>query len=136
MGRRLAFTKKVSLAGIAPGWDDCFINVTEASSAERSEVQDFAKNADVTNVEATEKMVTQVKSHFVSGRVRLLDGADADMTEEDVDALPDRVLYDVWAAVNGYDLDPKDIETAMETGSDQKPATEGPSNVESNSEIS
>ena len=122
-GRKLALTTKVSLDGAHPDWKGCYVEVTQASSAEHSEVMDYGKD-DHTNAEATAKMVEQVKNHFVGGKLKLI-GQDGlqDMSVSDVDLLPDRLLYDVWAAVNGFDFDPKDLSTVTEISSEPEQPT-------------
>lgn len=111
--RRVALTRKVSLADYADGWDDCYAIVTLAGFDEVSEAadNDYSKN---TNLENVAYEIEVVKRHFVSGKIRVL-GENGqpelvDMTSDDVRAsIP--IADKLYAVIMGLTLDPKGMPT-------------------------
>lgn len=124
--RRLAITKRVSLADVADGWtDDCFAVVTPASYAEYI---DFGKLSDAgkTNAELLQYQLKFVKDHFVSGKANFLDDDGKtildSLTAEDIDA--SKELADkLFAEMVGVSLDPKALATATATSPIKEPTT-------------
>ena len=123
MARQLALAKKVSLEGIAPDWgEDCYAMMLPATYADMLEVDGIEKKS---KAEQVAFQMEFLKSHFVSGKIRLIDmDGPVDMKPEDVAAsitLSDRL----FAACLGDDLDPKEVRRAaaatQEPESDDRP---------------
>jgi hypothetical protein len=117
--RRLAIAKRVSLEGLGPGWgDECYAFMMPATYTDML-------GADQIDSKSKEEQVRFqmefLKRHFVSGKIRLLDGKDnelVDMEPDDVAAsvaLSDRLFL----ACLGDDLDPK--EARREAEATEKP---------------
>lgn len=134
--RRIAITRKVSLADVADDWGDAYAVVTLALWHERSEIR--GRETPKTDNEATEFMRSIAKKHFVSGKIPILtdDGTVelSDMTAADL-AESEEVISALYLTVMGVTLDPKAIRTALEA-SPTLPATNEPSTDESSTKTS
>lgn len=112
--RRLAITKKSSLAGIAEGWDEsCYAIVTAATVEELVEFSKF-KGSDHSEAEWVNIAADFVKHHFVSGRVLVLGQPAsskkfvlADMQLADISQSID-IVTKLLADIAGVNYDPKD----------------------------
>lgn len=115
MARRVAITRKVSLAEFADGWDDCFAIVTLADFSEMQEIaaKDFKS---LTDIEAVGFEIEVVMKHFVSGKINVINDAGqaelVDMVAADVQAGP-KIADRLYAVIMGVTLDPKGTETAV-----------------------
>lgn len=112
--RRLALTKRVSLATLSEGWDECYAIVRPATY---QEYQDFlAFNvADMTPAEQMKVEIDMVTEHFVSGKIVIFDAEWdtqlVDMRAEDIKAsLP--LANSLFFEILGVKLDPKGSVTA------------------------
>lgn len=127
--RRLAITKRVSLEGLAEGWDDtCYALVTLATYAEfigftKLTVDNTAEG----NVKLLEFQIDFVKKHLVTGTVKVVDDAgnfslDA-IKPEDIDA--SKELCDIlFNAVTGVIEHPKATSTMTETSPTSEPTSD------------
>lgn len=111
--RRIALTKKVNLAGIADGWDECYAIVTLAPFGELNELltKDFTgmKYLDVIKYE-----MGVVDKHFVSGKILTINAKGETTLEPMVtkDISQYSTIADMlYGAVIGVDLNPKDTRT-------------------------
>lgn len=125
--RRLAIAKRVSLAEVAEGWQDCYGIVSQLSYLERSEIIDTKPNFK-TEVEATHYMNDLVKKHIVTGKVMAFneDGSEetVDLTSEDIDGSASRELVEIlFNAILGVSENPKASSTPTETSSTLAPTT-------------
>jgi hypothetical protein len=132
--RRLAIAKRVSLEGLGPNWgDDCYALMMPAS------YEDMAAADQIDSKSKDEQVRFQIeflKNHFVSGKVRVIDGKGNDLVDMEPDdvsasvALSDRLFL----ACLGDDLDPKEARQAAaatkKPKNDVKP-TGTPSSMES-----
>lgn len=122
----IAITKRVDLSDVADGWNDCYAIVTMANYKEGLEFS----NLDRTNLdnEAAYKFQSElVSKHFVSGKVMTFDEAGsivlADLEADKVNeymAISNQLFY----AIVGVTLDPKDTSTATETSPTLPPSNE------------
>lgn len=121
--RRVAATRKVSLADFNENWTDCYVVLLLADLQEfrDSIAKDWtgALQAEVLDFE-----LDTVKQHFVAGKIRIV-GSDelVDMEPGDVTAVPELPDY-LYSVIMGIDLDPKDLRKAARS-------TSVPSNSES-----
>lgn len=116
--RRLAITKRVSLDGIADGWEsDCYALVTPASYAEYLEFVKLSTEGK-SNAELLQYELDFVNKHFVSGQGKFLedDGSTTlgNLTTEDV-AESKELADKLFAEIVGVNLDPKASSTVTET---------------------
>ena len=106
-GRRITITKKVSLAGLADGWDDCYAIVTPADYRTYDELSQL-DTSKLTKAEDIKYQMQVVKNHFVEGKIKVW-GSDelVDMKDDDAEASVDfaNLLY---IEIMGMKLDPKD----------------------------
>ncbi len=130
--RVVAATRKVSLADFADGWDECYAIVRLASFAEYTEIaaKDF-KGMEQLAILAFEG--DTVRSHFVTGKIMVLNDAGTDqtlaeMTADDIDAVPGMADY-LYTVIMGMTLDPKALRKAAQDSS-------APSNSESTTKTS
>lgn len=108
--RRVAITKKVSLAEVADGWEECYAVVSLANFNDLTELDatdlDKMKTLDIVKFE-----IGVVEKHFVSGKILLTqpDGtvALADMLIDDIKSSP-RLIDLLYSEIMGLTLDPKD----------------------------
>lgn len=126
--RRIAITRKVSLADYADGWDDCYAIVTLADFHEKSETQSIKdKITAMTDIEATKFMLDVDMKHFVSGKIQVLDAADTPelvaMKAEDI-ATSERIISDLYLTIMGVTLDPKATQTTTDTSPTPDPTNE------------
>jgi hypothetical protein len=112
VARRLAIAKRVSLEGLGPGWgDECYALMMPATY---TDMVDADKIDGKSKDEQVSFQIEFLKNHFVSGKIRVLDGKDnelVDMEPDDVAAsvaLSDRLFL----ACLGDDLDPKEARQA------------------------
>ncbi|MDQ0825425.1 hypothetical protein QFZ60_001598 [Arthrobacter sp. B2I5] len=126
--RRLAITKRVSLAGVAEGWDEsCYALVMPPSNEEYIDFTTTTAAEDMSNIDKFKWQIEFVKKHLVSGKVKVLDDSGNlvldDLLTEDIDA--SKELADLLFIQSvGLDLDPKGLSTAMETSPTPEPTTE------------
>ena len=112
MSRRLALTKKVSLADLADNWDDCFAIVRLATFAEFVEYSNQKPKKAASVTEKLEPIFKVVETHLVGGKIKVfVEGNDdpqlLDITAEDVrSSLP--MANKLAAVILGIKLDPKD----------------------------
>lgn len=111
--RRIAATRKVSLADFADDWQDCHAVVRLATLEEFRETteKDFTalKTSEVIDYE-----VQFVKDHFVSGRLKELGGDElVDMLADDITAVPPLPDY-LYTVILGLDIDPKGLRKAAQ----------------------
>lgn len=112
--KRYAAVKKSSLAGLSEEWgDDCYAYVQPATYEDNIAVADadFTKMAQREQVDWQTKMV---KAHFISGKIKVFNGTDFELTEMTVDDVTASVavLDKLYADIMGFDLDPKDLRKA------------------------
>lgn len=112
--RHIAITKKVSLADLSEGWDDCYAIVRPATYREYREFAD-GKIEDLKPSEQLALEMDIVMNHFVSGKIMVLgDDGEAhleDMNAEDVQEsvpLANKLFFEIL----GIKLDPKGSVTA------------------------
>lgn len=109
--RRLALSKRVSLAHLFENNDQCYAMVRPATRAEYKEMMgdklsklDAAKQADV--------QTSFVRDHFVSGKLLILGENDkpelVDMTADDIDLFM-TISNALYIGIMGLNLDPKDL---------------------------
>jgi hypothetical protein len=114
--KRYAAVKKVSLAGLSEQWDDeCFAYVIPAVYADQQAILS-EKLREKSDEEQIAYQVKYVKDRFISGKIKVFDGSDftlADMTGDDT-AASVAICDHLYSAINGFDLDPKDIRKAAE----------------------
>lgn len=131
-----AIVKKSSLAGLAEGWDEsCYAYVKPATGEDRRVFrQALTDSQDTDNTEELAKIQDDmVLSHFVSGKVKLLneDGKFelADMQKEhlEVGLVSDRLAMDIM----GFDLDPKEWAAVLKPPSEDSNSTETQSSEDS-----
>lgn len=126
MARRLAITKKVSLAGIGEGWgDECYAVIALASNREQFEIAD-TDTATLTNRQSIDIQATFVKDHFIRGEVKVF-GSDGSlkvvgMTSDDVEDNTE-IASRLFLACVGSDIDPKDIPEGPSLENEQPSAT-------------
>lgn len=116
--KRYASVKKSSLAGLSEEWDEsCFAYVQPATYDDQFPLTDGSIQK-LTPKEQVEWQTEVVKSHFVSGKIKVFNGEAfelADMKEEDV-TVSVAVLDKLYADIMGFELDPKDLrKAAMES---------------------
>lgn len=109
--RTLAISKRVSLADISDGWDECYAIVRAATRAEFKQMTDESI-FQMTNNEQADWQCQFVKDHLVSGKVLVADEEGNqvldDLTPEDIDAvmaLANRLYFEIM----GLKYDPKDL---------------------------
>jgi hypothetical protein len=110
--RRLGITKRVSLAGIADGWDDeCYAIITKVTNRENFELAelDTSKFNERKSIEYQAKFV---KDHFVNGQIMVINETGvlehAPMTASDIDDITE-IANTLFLAAVGSDIDPKAI---------------------------
>jgi hypothetical protein len=109
--RRLAITKRVSLADVSEGWQDCYALIRPCSYQEYSGFADM-DTTKMTVAEQIKYAMDFAASHFVSGKVKV-EGTDSlvDMTTADI--YESTELSDLlFAEIVGLKLDPKATGTA------------------------
>lgn len=113
--RKLALVKRVGLADLSEGWEDCYALVRPATY---HEYLDFMA-LDLKDKKPQEKMEAEfdvVTSHFVSGKVKVyVEGSVephlVDMTAEDIKvSIP--LANKLFSEILGFKLDPKDSDKA------------------------
>lgn len=109
--RQLGILKKVSLATLAEGWGECYINVTPATLAEMRELKN-SNPKDMTDDQGLDMMLGLIKNHFVSGKIMVV-GADGESLEltaaeaGDIDSFSIEINNAIFEAILGQKLDPK-----------------------------
>ncbi|MGO4470333.1 hypothetical protein AB4Y95_00140 [Arthrobacter sp. M-10] len=120
----IALHKRVSLAGIADGWDECFAVVSLATYEEGRAANDLfgSKVADDEGYKFQTDLVTK---HFVSGKVLTVldDGTEGigDLTVEDATTyipISNRLFFEIL----GIAPDPKDLSTPTVTSATNQPS--------------
>lgn len=109
--RRVAITKKVSLAEFSDGWDDCFVLIVPATFREvNAYLEDGEKRKGNTPSQDMEVQTSIIRTHFICGKIMALDESDkpelVDMTPEDSEvsiAISNKLFNEVM----GFNLDPK-----------------------------
>lgn len=113
--KRYASVKKSSLAGLSEEWDEsCYAYVVPATYEDHYPLTDGTVS-ELSPKEQVEWQKNVVKSHFVSGKIKVFNGEAfelADMQKEDV-AVSVAVLDKLYADIMGFDLDPKDLRKAV-----------------------
>jgi hypothetical protein len=112
--RRLALTKRVSLANLSEGWDECYAIIRPATYQEYQEFLALDV-ADMTPADQMKVEIEMVTEHFVSGKILILDAEGEsqleDMKPEDIRAsLP--LANTLFFEILGVKLDPKGSVTA------------------------
>jgi hypothetical protein len=107
--RRIALTRKVSLADLADDWNDCYAVVILASFDEVTEIgsKDFK---DMKPIDIVSWELEVVARNFVSGKIMAL-GVDntselVDMTADDLRAST-QLVDKLYSVIMGISLDPK-----------------------------
>lgn len=113
--RRIALTKKISLADLSDGWQDCYAVIRPASY---QDYRDFAANdvQAMTNTDQIKLQMDFVKTHFVGGKVMTFadDGSQvlSDMQAADIEEsteLSNKLFFEIM----GIKIDPKDLQTEV-----------------------
>lgn len=134
--RRLAITKRMSLADVAEDWtSECYALYRPATYKDMLEVKSL--NPDSLDESAgIDFMLEFASRHIVGGKVMVLNDDDmlqvAEMQPSDVELLPPEVVNSLFADMTGAKLDPKDTRSAVPTDLSQPPAgpaTETPSST-------
>ncbi|MEU2203587.1 hypothetical protein AB0P19_06915 [Microbacterium oleivorans] len=125
--RKYPIVKKVSLAGLGEQWDDeCYAYVVPATYQDQKDIaeKDFTGLSDA---EQIDYQLSFVRARFVAGKIRVFNGSEFELEDMQPEHAEGSVeLNDhLYAAIMGFDLDPKDIrkvatESALQT-SDVKP---------------
>lgn len=128
MARRLAISKRFSLAEIDTAWKDCYIEYSPATIHDLTKFQELNPQGQ-TETQAIDYMVTFIKDHTLRGKVLLVndDGTPgiADLVkEEDIDNLPPNVIKTLFADMNGAILDPKDTPQVAPVAAEQPASVE------------
>lgn len=109
--KRYAAVKKVNLEGFSEEWDaSCYAYVAPATYDDNQALADkaFAAKSDADKLQHQKDFV---KSHFISGRIKIFDGdsfVDDAMTVDDVFASVEITDY-LYSEMMGLGIDPKDI---------------------------
>lgn len=112
--RRIAITKKVSLASVSDGWDDCYAIIRPAT---QQDYLDFASSdpEKLAPADQVKLEVNFVKDHFVSGKINVLGAGNqpelVDMEPDDIAASID-LANKLFFEIMGIKYDPKDLQTA------------------------
>lgn len=120
--RRLAITKRVSLAEVSEGWEDsCYAVVTLATNREQFAITE-TDTSKLNNRESIELQAKFVREHFVRGEVLALD-EDGEpslvpMAPEDIEDNTE-IANRLFLACVGADTDPKDTPPAASDGAEQ-----------------
>lgn len=124
--RRLAISKRVSLANIAEGWDDCYALVAPCSYQEYAEIVALIEEGK-TKAEIMAFQLQFVKSHLISGKVRVFDESNqpvlVDITPEDIELSQD-ISDTLCVGITGVAPDPKDTSPRTETSPTLTPTSE------------
>lgn len=111
--RHLGLTKKVSMADIGEGWDECYAIVRLAEFEEQVEFSELGIDK-LTKAEANRAEMDFVRDHFIRGEIMILDEDNepcaAPMVPDDVSRnleIADKLFF----AILGIKLDPKDLGT-------------------------
>jgi hypothetical protein len=136
MSNRVAILKKVSLAGLAEGWDDqCFVVVRPASYKQFKEYI-AAKPEDMDEAQGIELITHMVSEQFVSGKIMVLNADNqpelGDATKEDIENLSVEMLNALFTGIMGVNYDPK--ATPMDLKPSNPSSTSGDSTAEPSSE--
>lgn len=115
--RRVAVTRKLSLADFGDDLQDSYVIVTLADFEEVSAISELEFEK-MTNLEATKEMLEIGKKHFVAGKIALLNEVGeselVDMKPDDIQASA-AIIGGIYGAVMGVIPDPKVTSTTMET---------------------
>lgn len=138
MPRRVGAVKKLSLASLADGWDDCYVVVTLMTKANAIEWGDL-KPQEMTETEALEAETKIAKEHFVSGKIMILnDSLESelqDMQADDIEGVAGMADLIVMGIL-GVAPDPKGISTTTETLPTSQPTDETLNSISSTSQPS
>lgn len=108
--------KKVSLADLSDGWDqECYAYVQPSTYEDQKALiqADLGKKKEPEQVDFQLKFV---RDHFISGVIKQFDGESfepVEMTEDDT-SLSIAITDHLYAAIMGFELNPKDIRKAAE----------------------
>lgn len=121
--RRLGILKRVSLADLAEGWGECYINVTPATLAEMRMLKD-SDPENMTDDQGLDMMLSLIKEHFVGGKLMVVgdDNETLTMTAaevDDIDSFSVEMNNTLFEAILGKKFDPK--ATAPKTDSPTRP---------------
>jgi len=109
----IALHKRVSLAGIADGWDDCFA-IVSLGTYEEGKATNELLGSQATDEEGYKFQTDLVTKHFVSGKVLTVldDGTEGlgDLTVEDATTYTP-ISNRLFSAIVGIAPDPKDLST-------------------------
>lgn len=114
--KRLVGVQRLSLEGFGDGWgDECYALYAPASYADTLEINDLDVSK-LTKREQIEVELKMVRDHFVGGKIKAYTASGeqelSDMTEDD--AVATIAIADaIYAAIMGFDFDPKDMRRAV-----------------------
>lgn len=96
--RRLGIVKKIPLAGLAEGWDDCYVLSASVTIGELKSIKNMSTD-DMGDEEALDQMIAFVKAHIAAGKVMILDGESlslADVEKNDVDSMSVQMVTHIF----------------------------------------
>lgn len=105
---RLKITRRLSLAELGEGWQDCYIDFRPIAFKESQKLADLSvdENDPESIQKASSQAIDLLRDKFVSGRV-VTDNGVEDMVADDIDDLPIDVLTQALSLLSGT-LEKKD----------------------------
>lgn len=109
MSRQLAVLKRTDLS-FYEGWEGCYVEWQPATYGQALKlIRDAAE--DISEDDATKKVIETVKDRIVSGKVRIIENGKeqlVDIETDDVDTMPSVMVDRIFADMTGvkYDADP------------------------------
>lgn len=112
--RRLGNIKRISLAGLAEGWDECYVLSTPVTYGQLLVIKEI-NTGSITEDEAVQVTVDFVKEHISGGKVLVLDDnndlVSSDLIKEDVDEMSVEMVGHIFGQMTttgAQYVDPKD----------------------------
>ena len=114
---RITITKRVSLAGLSEGWDDCYAIVAPARYRDYEEVSQLETSM-LTQAQLIKTEMDLVKSHLVAGKIKVHgDDNFVDLEPADIESSLE-LSNRIYSEIMGFKLDPKGTDEAA--GSEPK----------------